>query len=371
MSGSFATMSAAQVWMTRTRINLTHSPCVPRELSSYTVHKDATVREAMAAIDAGSTGVVMILGDNDRLEGLMTDGDLRRMLLSGAEMHSPITEAINRKFTSVSPSTPRADVLDLMHARTIEQIPVIDDQGCLVGIHSLGNMAMKNTLPNWAVVMAGGKGTRLGELTQHTPKPMLKVAGRPILERIILHLVGAGIRTIYLAVNYLSQVIEEHFGDGKDYGCEIRYIKENTPLGSGGALSLLTEKPEHPLIVMNGDLVTDFHVRRMLQYHQSGNYLATMGLNHYSHRVPFGCVTLNDGAVSEIKEKPLLTELVNCGIYTISPSLLERIKPDFFPITELFETCLKNNEAVGGYIIEEDWVDIGQPEELRNAQGKS
>lgn len=342
-----------------------------QELSPHTVHKNATVREAMAAIDVGSTGVVMILGGNDRLEGLMTDGDLRRMLLAGAEMSSPITEAINRNFTKVSPSTPRADVLDLMHARTIEQIPVVDEDGRLVGIHSLGNIAMKDTLPNWAVIMAGGKGTRLGELTQNLPKPMLKIAGRPILERIILHLVGSGIRKIYLAVNYLSQVIEDHFGDGKDFGCEIHYIRETSPLGTGGALSLLTEKPAHPLIVMNGDLVTDFHVRRMLRHHEKGGYLATIGLNHYSHRVPFGCVTLAGNAISEIKEKPLLNELVNCGIYTLSPDLLDRIQAEFFPITDLFVQCLKNNEPVGGYVIEEDWVDIGLPEELKNAQGKS
>ena len=357
--------------MTKLSWNPTPTTCVRQELSPYTVDRDATVREAMAAIDAGSTGVVMILGSNDRLEGLMTDGDLRRMLLAGAEMHSPIAAAINRKFTSVSPSTPRADVLDLMHARTIEQIPVVDDQGCLVGIHSLGNIAMKDTLPHWAVIMAGGKGSRLGELTQNMPKPMLKVAGRPILERIVLHLVGSGIRKIHLAVNYLSQVIEDHFGDGENYGCEIYYIRETTPLGSGGALSLLTEKPEYPLIVMNGDLVTDFHVRRMLNHHEKGGYIATIGLNHYSHRVPFGCVTLDGGSISEIKEKPLLNELVNCGIYAISPELLDRIPPEFFPIIELFEQCLKNNERVGGYVIEEDWVDIGLPEELKNAQGKS
>jgi len=344
---------------------------VNQEISPYTVHKNATVREAMAAIDAGSTGVVMILDSAGRLEGLMTDGDLRRMLLAGAEMQTQITEAINRKYTSVSPSTPRADVLDLMHARTIEQIPVVDDQGNLVGVHSLGSIAMKNTLPNWAVIMAGGKGTRLGELTQNIPKPMLKVAGRPILERIVLHLVGSGIRKIFLAVNYLSQVIEDHFGNGEDFGCEIHYLRENTPLGTGGALSLLEEKPAHPLIVMNGDLVTDFHVRRMLKHHEEGKHVATIGLNHYSHRVPFGCVVLEGGAISEIKEKPLLNELVNCGIYTLSPELLDRIQPEFFPITELFEQCLKNNESIGGYVIEEDWVDIGLPDELKNAQGKS
>ena len=342
-----------------------------KDLTPYTVSSDATIREAMTAIDAGASGVVMIVGENDLLEGIMTDGDIRRLLLAGAEMHSPITNGINRKFTHVSPETPRADVLDLIYARDIEHIPIVDADGKLVGMHSIGSIVAKDTLPNWVVIMAGGKGTRLGELTQDSPKPMLKVAGRPILERIVLHLVGAGIRKIFIAVNYLSHVIEDHFGDGSDFGCNIQYIREKTPLGSGGALALLEETPTSPLIVMNGDLVTDFRVRRMLRYHQNGKYLATMGLNHYNHRVPFGCVEFKDGAVSNLKEKPLLSELINCGIYTLSPELLERVKPEFFPITELFENCLKNDEPIGGYIIEEDWVDIGMPEELRHAQGKT
>lgn len=342
-----------------------------KDLTPYTVSSDATIREAMTAIDAGASGVVMIVGENDLLEGIMTDGDIRRLLLAGAEMHSPITNGINRKFTHVSPETPRADVLDLIYARDIEHIPIVDSDGKLVGMHSIGSIVAKDTLPNWVVIMAGGKGTRLGELTQDTPKPMLKVAGRPILERIVLHLVGAGIRKIFIAVNHLSHVIEDHFGDGSNFGCNIQYIREESPLGSGGALALLEETPTSPLIVMNGDLVTDFRVRRMLQYHQNGKYLATMGLNHYNHRVPFGCAELKDGAVSNLKEKPLLSELINCGIYTLSPELLQRVKPEFFPITELFENCLKNDEPIGGYIIEEDWVDIGMPEELRHAQGKT
>jgi dTDP-glucose pyrophosphorylase len=344
---------------------------VLEHLSPYIIKKHSTIRDALAAIDAGASGVAMILNENGTLEGLMTDGDIRRLLLAGAEMNSPITEGINRNFTHVSPNTPRADVLDLMHARNIEQIPILDHEGKLTGVHIIGSIVANDTLPNWVVIMAGGKGTRLGELTQDTPKPMLKVAGRPILERIVLHLVGSGIRRIYLAVNYLSQVIEDHFGDGKDFGCEICYIRENSPMGSGGALSLLPEQPAHPLIVMNGDLVTDFHVRRMLQHHVAGDYAATIGLNHYNHRVPFGCVSLKDGAVEKLREKPLLNELVNCGIYTLSPDILSRVRKEFFPITELFEECLDNNEPIGGYIIEEDWADIGMPEELSNAQGKS
>lgn len=340
-------------------------------LQKYTVSIHATIRDAMVNIGDGRIGIVMVLDDDETLIGTLTDGDLRRMLLGGATLESPIRDNVNTNFTQVSPETARADVLDLMNARDIEQIPIVDTDGKLVGVHSIGSIVANDTLPNWVVIMAGGKGTRLGELTQDTPKPMLKVAGRPILERIVLHLVGSGIRRIYLAVNYLSQVIEDHFGDGKDFGCEICYIREDSPMGSGGALSLLTEQPAHPIIVMNGDLVTDFHVRRMLQHHVAGDYAATIGLNHYNHRVPFGCVSLKDGAIEKLREKPLLNELVNCGIYTLSPNILSRVRKEFFPITELFEECLDNNEPIGGYIIEEDWADIGMPEELSNAQGKS
>ncbi len=340
------------------------------DLTHYTVNSDATIREAMTVIDTGASGVVTILKEDGTLEGLMTDGDIRRMLLDGAEMDSPIAKGINRNYTHVLPDTPRADVLDIMNARDIEQIPIVDTEGKLTGIHTIGSVVARETLPNWAIIMAGGRGTRLGELTYDTPKPMLKVAGRPILERIILHLVGSGIRKIYIALNYLGSVIEEHFGNGTEFGCEIFYLREDSPLGSGGALSLIPEQPTDPVIVMNGDLVTDFHVRRMIQHHEKGKYVATIGLNHYDHRVPFGCVTLNAGAVNELREKPLLTELVNCGIYTIDPDLLSRIPKKFFPITELFEECLTNNEPIGGYVIEEDWIDIGMPAELLNAQGK-
>lgn len=338
-------------------------------LSKLTVEPSATVRQTMAAIDAGVSGIAMVTNSNNQLLGVVTDGDLRRMLLADAELDSPIEGYVQSSFTSVLPNTARADVLDLMVARSIEHIPITDQSNQLLGLHCLSSLISKDPLPNWAVIMAGGKGTRLGELTKSTPKPMLKVAGRPILERIVLHLVGAGIRKIFIAVNYLAEVIEEHFKDGSHLGCEIIYLREDEPLGSGGALSLLPETPEHPLLVMNGDLVTDFHVRRMLNYHQAGNYLATIGLNHYTHQVPFGCVQLSDGEITQLREKPLLSELINCGIYALSPALLERVHNAFFPITNLFEDCLKNQEPLGGYVISEDWTDVGLPEELNMARG--
>jgi dTDP-glucose pyrophosphorylase len=342
---------------------------MPGELKHLIVNHSATIREAMTTIAEGASRAAAVTGPDGCIVGMLTDGDLRRLLLSGAEMDSPIEPGITRDFTWVGPETSRVQVLDLMQARNIEQIPILDGKRRLIGVHLIGSMFSRSILPNQAVIMAGGRGTRLGELTRATPKPMLKIAGRPILERIVLHLVGSGVRVIYISVNYLSKVIENYFGDGKGFGCEIRYLKEEVPMGTGGALALLPEKPEHPLLVMNGDLVTDFNVRGMLSYHEAGAYAATLGVNHYCHSVPFGCVSLEDGVVSGFREKPLLVETVNCGIYVLSPAILADIPSCGFPITSLIEGCLESGKPVGGYRIEEEWVDIGHPAELEAARG--
>jgi dTDP-glucose pyrophosphorylase len=343
---------------------------MPVDLKNSTILETATLRQAMEAINSGDlSGVIMVNDTEGKLVGLMTDGDIRRMLLGGAAMDTPITEGINRDFTWVGENTSRAHVLDLIRARSIEHVPVVNPRMQLVGVHRLGDMISKHSLPNAAVIMAGGKGVRLGELTKDIPKPMLKVAGRPILERIVIHLVGSGIRKIYLAVNYLSHVIENHFGDGKHFGCEIEYLRETTPLGSGGALGLIPDTLTAPLLVMNGDLVTDFPIQRLLAYHQKGGYAATMALTPYHHKVPFGCVSMDNGTITAFREKPLLSELANAGIYVLSPEILARVPGEYFPITGLFESCLENNEAIGGYVIEEGWADIGLPEELNVARG--
>ncbi len=334
------------------------------------IRETATLRQAMEAINSGAlAGLVLVTDPDGKLIGLMTDGDIRRMLLAGASMDSPVAPGINRNFAWVPENTSRDHVLDLIRARSIEHVPVLDGMGRLVGIHRLGEMISKSVLPNVAVIMAGGKGTRLGVLTKDLPKPMLKVAGRPILERSVLHLVGSGIRRIYIAVNYLSHIIENHFEDGRHFGCEINYLREEKPLGSGGALSLIPESPAHPVLVMNGDLVTDFPVRRLLRHHEKGGYKATMALTPYHHKVPFGCVTLEGGAITELREKPLLSELANAGIYVVAPEILPRVTPDYYPITSLFESCIERNEPVGGYVIDENWADIGMPDELNAARG--
>lgn len=340
------------------------------DIAKSTITETSTLREALTVMNEGKlSGAVLVTSNDGRLIGIATDGDLRRMLLAGATMDQPISPFVKRDFVWVRENSSRAHVMDLMRARLIEQVPIVNEAMQPVGIHLLGEMISNDPLPNAAVIMAGGKGQRLGDLTKDTPKPMLKVAGRPILERIVIHLVGSGIRKIYLSINYLGHVIENHFQDGRHFGCEIDYLREDAPLGSGGALSLLPRNQQHPVIVMNGDLVSDFSVRGLLGFHNKGGYVATMALSPYHHRVPFGCVDLNQGAITSFREKPTLSELVNAGIYVISPECLNEIPIDFFPITTIFENCMNSNRPIGGFVIDEDWSDVGLPEELEAARG--
>jgi NDP-sugar pyrophosphorylase family protein len=200
---------------------------------------------------------------------------------------------------------------------------------------------------------------------------MIHVAGRPILERIILHLVGFGIRRIFLAVNYKADVIETHFGDGTRFGCRIEYLREETPLGTGGALSLLPAIPEHPILVLNGDLLTQFDVGSLLAFHARGKYRATVGIHEYAHTIPFGVVGLDEDRVVQIREKPSQVWLTNAGIYAIEPEVVARVprNGDDYPLPALVEECLERKEPVGAFRIETDWIDVGRQAELQRARG--
>jgi len=327
--------------------------------------------QALRAIETSGLAIAIVEDGDGLVAGTLTDGDVRRALLSGASLESPLAPHLTRNFTSVPARAGRAEVLDLMQTRQIGQIPVLDDAGRLVGLHTLHGILGAAERPNWAVIMAGGKGERLRPLTEAIPKPMIKVAGRPILERIVLHLVGNGIRRIFLSVNYKRECIERHFGDGGAFGCRIEYLVEESPLGTGGALSLLPEKPADPLLVLNGDLLSQFDVQSFLAFHAEGGYAMTVGVHEYVHTVPFGILELEGDRVVGIREKPSVVSPVNSGIYVVNPELLDRIpRATAYPITALIEECLERGDRVGGANVDEEWMDVGQPKDLSKARGK-
>jgi dTDP-glucose pyrophosphorylase len=342
-----------------------------RDFRASLVPIEGTLLDALRALDRGAIEIAFAVDADARLVGALTDGDVRRALLRGATLDSPMAPHVNRRITTLDAQSSRIEALELMQARGISQIPVVGADGHVVGVHLLRDMLATSERDNWAVVMAGGLGTRLGSLTQNTPKPMLRVAGRPILERIVLHLVGHGIRRIFLSVNYLAHVIEHHFGDGSRFGIRIEYLREDRPLGTGGALALLPERPRLPLLVMNGDLVTQANVGSMLAAHTDRGALATIGLRRYDHQVPFGCVELDGHRLVRFDEKPTLSKLVNAGVYVLSPELVARVPAgEMFPLPQLFEDCLRRGEIVTGFEIVDDWIDVGQRDQLSQARGE-
>jgi len=356
---------------TRNRTNATKRISKTADLGRHTLAPEATLLEAMDVIEQGGIELAFVVDPKNRVIGTLSDGDVRRAILGGMPLgkKSSASQVMRRAFISVGPDVGRAEVLDTMRIRNISQIPVLDSRGIMVGLHLLHELIGAVPRPNRVVIMAGGQGVRLRPLTEHIPKPMLTVAGRPILERIVLHLVGYGIREISLSINYLGEVIERHFKDGSDFGCHISYIREKKPMGTGGSLSLLPPSDD-AVLVMNGDLVTQADIGRILDFHAAGDYVATSCLRPYQVEVPFGVAEVRGDRLLAFREKPTEQMLINAGIYVLSPKALRMIPKDReYPITQLFETCLSKKLAVGAHVLEGDWMDVGRHEELRKARG--
>lgn len=337
----------------------------------------ATVREALTAIGAGGREICLVVDEARKLVGVVTDGDIRAALLKGVALDDPVEPFVTRVPRTVGPGVGRADVLDLMQAWHVEQIPVVAPDGSLGGLHVLHDLLGAAVKPNTAVVMAGGRGRRLIPLTDELPKPMIPIAGRPILERLVLHLVGFGIRHVSIAVNYHARVIEDHFGDGSNHGCAISYLRETpeSPLGTAGALRLLdsSQALDHPLLVMNGDLVTNFDVEGILEHHDAADAAATVAVHDYWHEIPFGVVGFDSNSrVVALEEKPAVSWPVNAGIYVLNPAVIDRIPPNVeFPLTTLLADLIAAGQPVAAWPLTGQWEDIGHLNALRRARGES
>lgn len=342
---------------------------MPDRLAGALIPEAATIRDALAALDRGAAGIVLAVDGDGRLVGAATDGDIRRAILAGASLTDPVAVGLNREFVSVPAGQSRVDVVDLMKARRIDAIPVVDDARRPVALHLLQEVLEPAPRPNWAVVMAGGRGTRLRPMTDTVPKPMLRVAGRPILERIVLHLVGFGIDRIFLSVNYLAEIIERHFGDGRGLGARIEYLREDAPLGTAGALGLLPERPDRAVLTLNGDLVTSVDVGNLLAFHEEGGYAITIGTRRYVHTVPFGIVEREGDRVIAIDEKPTIGREVNTGIFAIAPDVVAMVEPGQpTNMPDLIERVLGAGRPVGAFEVEDDWIDVGQRDQLARAR---
>jgi dTDP-glucose pyrophosphorylase len=340
-----------------------------KKIQDIQLSPHATIKEALTAIDKGALKIAVVVDEHQKLQGVLTDGDIRRGLLNGLHLGSPITSIIQTNPFVCSVNDSREDILAKVLGRRIYHIPILDKEGRFVGIEDIEALIRSSTKTNRVVLMVGGLGSRLRPLTEDTPKPMLKVGNKPILETIISNFKNYGFVNIILSVNYKGEQVEEYFGDGSGFGVSIEYIYENKRMGTAGALSLMREKLTEPFFVMNGDLLTNVNFEHFLNFHMENKSVATMAVREYEHQVPFGVVNQKDGEILSIVEKPTERYYVNAGIYLLNPEVLEYV-PDgvFFDMPTLFEGLIEHHKKPLSFPVHEYWLDIGQMHQLKQAR---
>ena len=344
------------------------------ELVQLLVAPDSSIREVMACIERNGTGIALVADSKRRLIDTVTDGDIRRVVLAGMDLDLPVQALMERRAPVPYPTpltapvgTANAKLLRMMNEYTLRHIPIVDDTGRVVDMALLSDLVKESQLPLTAVVMAGGYGTRLRPLTKDLPKPMLPVGGRPLLELIIEQLRQAGIQRVNVATHHRAEKIIKHFGDGKAFGVEIKYVTEARPLGTAGALGLM-EASNEPLLVINGDVLTRVDFRAMLDYHREHGADLTVAVRRYDWQMPYGVIECEGPRVRQVREKPLFGFLVNAGIYLLEPSVHHYIPQGRFDMTDLIKRLLEDRRPVVSFPIIEYWLDIGQHEDYEQAQ---
>lgn len=345
------------------------------EIAAFTVAPDSVVRDAIQQLDSTAQGILLVVDADGKLAGTITDGDLRRAMMAGIELTRPVSELLthksdlNRRAPVTAPvDCPDSELLRMMVALRLRHIPLLDEDSRPVDIALLSDLAKEYEPGFQAVVMAGGLGTRLRPLTENTPKPMLHVGGRPLIERTIEKLKAAGVGRVNITTHFQPEKITDHFGGGDAHGVELNYVNEGEPLGTAGALDLL-ENWNETLLVINGDILTNVDFTSMLDYHRNHGAALTVAVRQYDVQVPYGVIECNGVNVTKIKEKPKQTFLVNAGIYLLEPSLRSFIpKRTRFDMTELIDRVISNGGVVVSFLIREYWLDIGQLEDYARAQ---
>jgi dTDP-glucose pyrophosphorylase len=348
---------------------------VTKDFSSLVVSESSTIRSVISCIDRNGKGIAIVLDPDNHLIATVTDGDIRRAILAGIDVDLPVTELLTRRTNkfhegpiTAPAGTADTTLLHIMAETTVRHIPLVDQENRVVDVALLSELVREYELPLRAVVMAGGFGTRLRPLTDELPKPMLPVGNRPLLELIVEQLRDAGIRQVNVATHYKGEVISEHFRDGQDFGVDIRYVKEDQPLGTVGALSLLEESDE-PLLVINGDILTRVDFRAMLNFHREHNADLTVAVRQYELCVPYGVVDTDGVAVRGILEKPVVKQFINAGIYLLNPAVRLMIPNDRpYDIPDLIHRLLKESRTVVCFPIREYWLDIGKADQYDQAK---
>lgn len=347
------------------------------DITSLCLTPETPVCDAIACIDRNQKGIALVVGPERQLLGTVTDGDIRRAVLARIPLESPVGNLIEKKRStpyyrpiSALKSSSTAKLLELMLEKQINQVPLLDDQEHVVDLITMKDLVPDQPLDIQAVIMAGGFGTRLKPLTNDLPKPMLPVGGRPLMEHIVKQLRVAGIQRVNVTTHYKPEKIKDHFGDGQAFDVTLNYVNEDLPLGTAGALGLLPE-PTEPMLVINGDILTDINIRAFVDYHREYHADMTVAVRRYEVEVPYGVVETEDSHVIRIKEKPKQTFFVNAGIYLIEPSVYQHIPAGkSFHMTDLIEWLIQAKRTVVSFPLHEYWLDVGRHDDYARAQEK-
>ncbi|EHG7581694.1 MULTISPECIES: nucleotidyltransferase family protein [Citrobacter] len=334
------------------------------------ISPDSSILDALEIINKEALRIALVVNEKNELLGVITDGDIRRGLLKNLPLSTAVRFVMNENPITAMSSTSKKELTEIMSVNGILSIPIID-AGIIIGLETIASVTTSTKYDNPIFIMAGGFGTRLRPLTDNCPKPMLKVGDKPILETVIKSFVRAGFSNFYISTHFLPEVIQNHFGDGKAFNANITYIHEEIPLGTGGALGLLPENLSEslPLIMINGDVLTNIDFQRLLAFHNSNNADATICVREYDYQIPYGVITGEGNKITSMVEKPVHHFFVNAGIYVVSPSIFKSVpKNHRIDMPTLLEQHMKNNRDILMFPVHEYWLDIGRMDDFKRAQ---
>lgn len=326
-----------------------------------------SLRDALSKLEILKIKLLLVTNDENKLIGTLTDGDIRRAIINGHKTNEDVESFMNKEPYFAYEKDSLSYKISLFDKLPIQYLAIVDEKKHLIKIVSKVELG---ALPNLAILMAGGLGTRLGELTKNTPKPLLKVGTKPILHNIIEQFSNSDIKKFKISVNFKAEKIKEYFKNGERYGVDISYINESKRLGTAGCLSLINEEITEPFFVMNGDILVDIDFKDMLLHHTENNFVATMGVVQYKVNIPYGIIETDKYKnIIELKEKPDKTYYVNAGLYILNPELLSIIPKDkFYDMPTLFNELKQENKKIGVYDKLSNWLDIGHIDDYKKAQ---
>ena len=328
--------------------------------------ENSTIRKVIKNLEKSALQIVLVIDKKKNLVGTITDGDIRRGLLSGLNISSPIKKLINKK-PLIGSSTMSANTMNqIMQTNKINQLPIVDKSKKIVGLYFWDAVKSSITQKSQVIIMAGGKGKRMMPHTKKCPKPLLPVGGKPILEHILLKARSEGFNNFIISINYLGEMIEDYFGNGSKWGVKIKYLKENMPLGTIGALSLIKNRPNFPFIVCNGDIISDIKYTDLLDFHIKNKAFGTVAVKPYEIKNPYGVVKIDGNQIVDIEEKPIVKSHVNTGVYVFSPKIINEIKKNkYLDMNILIQKLLGKMKKIIAYPAYEPWLDIGKPKDLK------